>query len=72
MKLYIELYFSSEGTPAEVVIKKMKNMGFEPVVGQYDFARRYNNSDEYANIVKTLSTELEGTQTRYRLVTRKN
>ncbi len=71
MKLYIELYFSSEGTPAEVVIKKMKNMGFEPVVGQYDFAKNYNNSDEYANIVKTLSGKLEGTKTRYRLITRK-
>ncbi len=71
MKLYIELYFSSEGTRAEVVIKKMKNMGFEPVVGQYDFAKEYNNSDEYANIVKTVSSELEGTKTRYRLITRK-
>jgi len=71
MKLYIELYFSSEGTRAEVVIKKMKTMGFEPVVGQYDFAKKYNNSDEYAKIVKTLSRELEGTRTRYRLITRK-
>ncbi|MFW6141544.1 MAG: hypothetical protein ACOC53_03175 [Candidatus Saliniplasma sp.] len=71
MKLYIELYFSSEGKPAETVIKKMKNMEFEPVVGQYDFAKEYNNSEQYANIVKTLSRELNGTKTRYRLITRK-
>jgi len=70
MKLYIELYFSSEGTPPQVIIKKMKDMGFEPVVGQYDFAKEYNNPEEYAGIVKRLSKELEGTKLRYRLVTR--
>ncbi len=70
MKLYIELYFSSEGKPPQKIIKKMKDMEFEPVVGQYDFSIEYNNPEEYAEIVKRLGRELGGSKLRYRLITR--
>ncbi|MFO7792484.1 MAG: hypothetical protein R6W73_05825 [Candidatus Saliniplasma sp.] len=70
MKLYVELYFSSEGVSPQVVIKKMKEMGFKPVVGRYDLAKEYNSPKEYGEIVKQLETELKGTDIRYRLITK--
>lgn len=70
MKLYIELYFSSEGLSPQKIVKKMKDMGFKPVVGQYDLAKEYDSPEEYGKIVKQLQSELQGTKVRYRLITK--
>jgi len=52
-------------------LDKMKDIGFDPVVGEYDFAKNYDNPEEYESIVEDLTEVLEGTGVRYRLTTRK-
>ncbi len=71
MKLYLELYFKSSGTDPMVIIKRMKEIGFDPVVGEYDFMIEYDDAQEYGEIIETLTEALEGTEVRYRLITRK-
>ncbi len=71
MKLYIELYFQSDGVDPLVVIKKLKDIGFEPVVGEYDFAKEYNTPAEYGELVNSIARSLKGTDVRYRLITRR-
>lgn len=71
MKLYIELYFSSDGTEPMKVIKKLKDIGFDPVVGEYDFAKDYDTPAEYGDLVDNLSRALRDTGVNYRLITRR-
>ncbi|MFP4000471.1 MAG: hypothetical protein ACOCTN_04435 [Candidatus Natronoplasma sp.] len=71
MRLYIELYFSSEGATPLKTLDLMKELGFDPVVGEYDFAIDYETPEEYQQILKDLTDVLEGTKVRYRLTTRK-
>lgn len=72
MRVYIELYFSTEGSSPLETLDVMKDLGFDPVVGEYDFAMDYETPEEYKQIVKDLTEVLEGTQIRYRLTTRKD
>ncbi len=71
MKLYIELYFDSEGGNPLNVIKIMNGMGFEPVLGDFDFAAEYKTQEDYLKLVSKIFNSLKGTKVRYRLVTRK-
>ncbi|MFO8110293.1 MAG: hypothetical protein R6U17_07235 [Thermoplasmata archaeon] len=72
MRLYIELYFSSEGVDPIGVVRELKELGFEPVIGDYDVGKEYNTPAEYNQIVKNVVKILQGTKVRYRLITRKN
>ncbi len=45
-------------------------MGFEPVVGDYDFTKNFQSPEEYGEIVEKLHEILKGTGTFYRLSTR--
>lgn len=71
MKLYLELYFKSSGTDPIIIIKRIKDIGFDPVVGEYDFMKEYDDAQEYGEIVEDLVDALEDTDVRYRLITRK-
>lgn len=71
MKLYIELYFDSEGISPLKIIKIMNSLGFEPVLGDFDFATEYQSQEDYLKLVSNVYTSLKGTKVRYRLVTRK-
>ncbi|MFO7991088.1 MAG: hypothetical protein R6U61_02195 [Thermoplasmata archaeon] len=71
MKLYIELYFDSDGSDPMTVIKKMRSLGFEPVVGEYDFAKEYETPEDYRELVETIARALRGTGVRFRLITRR-
>jgi len=72
MRLYIQLYFDSDGTSPLDILDQMKELGFDPVVGDYDFAKDYESPDEYKKIIENLTEALEDTGVRYRLTTRKN
>jgi len=71
MRLYIQLYFDSNGTNPLEVLDQMKELGFDPVVGDYDFAKDYESPDEYKKIIGDINDALQGTGVRYRLTTRK-
>ncbi len=72
MKLYIELYFDSEGGNPLKIIKIMNSLGFEPVLGDFDFAQEYNSQEDYVKLVSNIYNSLKGTKVRYRLTTRKS
>lgn len=71
MRLYIQLFFDSNGENPLDILDEMKDLGFDPVVGDYDFAKDYESPDEYKDIVGDLIEALEDTGVRYRLTTRK-
>jgi hypothetical protein len=70
MKLYIKVYFNSESISPLEIIKSIKEMGFEPVVGDYDFMKNFETPEEYGLIVEELHETLKGTGIFYRLSTR--
>ena len=72
MKLYLKLYFSSEGASAFELIQRIEDMGFSPYVGDYDLVIDFNTPEEYGEIITRLHEMLRGTKTLYRVMTRKD
>ena len=70
MKLYLKIYFSSEGKSAMDVIKLAEKIGFSPYVGDFDFVVNYDTMDEYEDIIIRLHKMLKGTKTMYKVSTR--
>lgn len=71
MKLYVKIYFDPEGEDPISIVKKLKDLGFDPVVGLYDFVKEFDEPEEYPKIVKELHSALKGTGAKYTLQTRK-
>ncbi len=71
MKLYLKIYFSSEGKSAIDIIKIAEKVGFSPYVGDFDFVVDYETMEEYEQIIKKLHKMLKGTKTMYKVSTRK-
>ncbi len=70
MKLYIKLYFNSESISPLEIVKSVKELGFKPIVGDYDFMIDVETPEEYGLTVEKLHETLAGTSTAYRLNTR--
>ena len=70
MKLYLKIYFSSEGKSAIDIIKIAEKVGFSPYVGDFDFVVDYETMEEYEQIIKKLHKMLKGTKTMYKVSTR--
>ena len=69
MKLYLKIYFSSEGSSALEIIKKIEKRGFSPYVGDYDLVIDFTTPEEYGEIIHDLHRMLKGTKTMYRVMT---
>lgn len=70
MKLYVKIYFSTEGISPLEIIRILKEAGFLAVFGQYDFVKEFENEKEYNDIVAGLYTALKGTGALFRINTR--
>ena len=70
MKLYLKIYFSSEGKSAMDVIKIGEKAGFSPYVGDFDFVVDYETLEEYGEIIKKIHKMLKGTKTMYKVSTK--
>jgi hypothetical protein len=70
MKLYIKIYFNSEGPLPLEIISKLKEMGFIPMFGQFDFEKEFNSEAEYNEIVSQLYNLLKGTKAIFRMNTK--
>ncbi|MBA3044761.1 MAG: hypothetical protein FP824_00955 [Euryarchaeota archaeon] len=70
MKLYLKIYFSSEGKSIMDVIKLAEKLGFEPDVGDDDFVIGFETPEEYAEITEKIHKMLKGTKTMYKVSTR--
>jgi hypothetical protein len=71
MKLYLKLYFNSEGKSTMNVIAIAEKVGFSPNVGDYDFVIDFETPEEYAEIMEKLHKMLKGTKCLYKVTTRK-
>ncbi len=69
MKLYLKIYFSSEGKSIMDVIKLAENQGFGPNVGDYDFVIDFNSPEEYTKITEKIHKMLKGTKCMYKVTT---
>jgi hypothetical protein len=69
MKLYLKIYFSSEGASVMDIIDKAEKLGFGPNVGDYDFMIQIDSPEEYAEIVEKIHKMLKGTKTMYKVTT---
>jgi hypothetical protein len=70
MKLYLKIYFSSEGATIMDVISIAEKLGFSPYVGDFDFVLDFDTPEEYAEITQKLHEMLKGTKTMYKVSTR--
>ncbi|MGC8581261.1 MAG: hypothetical protein ACP5RS_03190 [Thermoplasmata archaeon] len=70
MKTYVKFQFSSEGIAPLDVVKEMKNMGFKPEVGEFDFSIEWETPTEYGEIIRMLHKRLYGFKVMYSLFTR--
>ena len=69
MKLYLKMYFSSEGKSIMDVIKLAEKLGFGPHVGDYDFVIDFETPEQYGEITEKLHKMLKGTKTMYKVST---
>ncbi|MFP3871640.1 MAG: zinc ribbon domain-containing protein [Candidatus Natronoplasma sp.] len=60
MKLYVKVYFTPNGPDPLKVAQEMEDIGFEPVIGEYDFARDFDDIQEYGKLVSQLQKTLRG------------
>jgi hypothetical protein len=72
MRLYLKLYFNSEGTPTLELIKRARKMGFRPSVGYYDFMINFDTPEQYTKILEDLHNMLKGTKALYTVMTRED
>ena len=70
MRTYLKIHFNSEGENPMETLKRVKKVGFIPVVGDYDFVIDYNTPGEYSEIISRLHDALAGSGVYYRLVSR--
>jgi hypothetical protein len=71
MKLFVRLRFSSEGGFPLDILKSIKEIGFSPVFGDYDFVIDFEDPEDYGRIVKKMHNVLKGNNVYYSLSTRK-
>ena len=67
MHTLIKFQFRSDGATPFEVIKKLRALGFIPVVGEYDFKIEYSNPEEYAKYINQLHAALKGMDVNYML-----
>ncbi|MBU5557607.1 MAG: hypothetical protein KQA33_00855 [Candidatus Aenigmarchaeota archaeon] len=70
MRTYVKFHFSSEGASPLEIIRKVRERGWAPEVGQYDASKEFTKEEEYLNIVTELHEILKGTGTLYKLITK--
>ena len=71
MKVFIKLFFSTDGPNPLTILAKVKDLGFKPVFGNYDLVREVKDIDEYLELVKKLHESLRGTKVIYNLYSSK-
>ena len=71
MKTYLKLQFSSEGDLPSIIIKKLEDQSWRPIVGDKDFVMNWGMGEsvgsEYLKKLDELHLALKGTGVRYTL-----
>ncbi len=70
--MYVRIQFSSEGASPIALINVMSDLGFHPVMGEYDFFYELDDStDNYRDTLKRLHERLRGLNILYSITTKK-
>lgn len=73
MKTYISLWFSSEGNDPISVVNMLKEIGFEPVYGNYDLAYDWSSDrpgvEDILQLADMVKRKLSGSGVLFKLET---
>ena len=64
MKTYVEILHSADGEKVSVIFEKMRDMGFEPTLGEHEFVYNWKKNVTLPEVIKFLDnvvTKLRGT-----------
>ncbi|MFH0815967.1 MAG: hypothetical protein V1934_04030 [Methanobacteriota archaeon] len=71
MKTYLKLEFSSEGAKPSEVIKRLEELDWKPVIGEYDFVLEAGPGEgvgeSFRRMLDKLQDALRGTNVRFTL-----
>jgi len=72
MKMYVRVTFNSEGASPIALINAMADLGFHPVMGEYDFYYEVEETPtNYRETLKRLHEHLKGLKVMYSLTTKR-
>ena len=60
MKTYLKIQFSSDGAKPSHIIKRLEDMGWRPVVGEYDFMKESGLGEGVGASFRNMLDELQG------------
>ena len=70
--MYVKVTFSSEGASPIALIHTMADLGFTPVMGEYDFTYEIEEqATNYRETLKRLHEHLKGLNVMYSITTKK-
>jgi hypothetical protein len=73
MKLYVRVMFNSEGASPIALIRVMSELGFQPVMGEFDFFYEFaDKPTHYRETLRTLHERLRGLKVMYQITTKKS
>lgn len=64
MKTYVEIFHSADGEKVSVIFNKMKEIGFEPALGEHDFVYNWKKNTMLSEVISFLDRvvlKLKGT-----------
>lgn len=74
MITYVKIFVSADGASPKEIIKRMKELGFKPMMGEDDFFIEWEKGDtkQYTALIEQMHGALNGTGARYTLITEKD
>jgi len=70
IKTYVKLQFDSKGAKPSEVIRLLKQAGWSPVIGDFDFEKSLKPGESLFEVLDRLHEALEGTGVHYSVTTR--
>jgi len=64
MKTYVEIFHSADGEKVSVIFNKMREIGFEPALGEHEFVYNWKKNTmlpEVINFLDSVVVRLRGT-----------
>ena len=74
MITYVKVFVSADGASPKEIIRRMKELGFKPLMGEDDFVIEWEKGDtkKYSALIEKMHQSLNGTGARYTLITEKD
>ena len=74
MITYVKVYVSADGASPREIIRRMKELGFKPMMGEDDFFIEWEKGEtkKYTALIEKMHKALAGTGCHYTLITEKD